>query len=128
MSCKKCKLNIICKVYSFMKEQSFLEYSINNCSFFTEKLNTFPSFSNSRKNDTEDSFKRILNKPDLRKMEEDMNLVKKPILKKINCPTCKGITYEDDIKICLKCGKKVCSNCGTVYNKNIYCNECWSSI
>ena len=50
--------------------------------------------------------------------------------KKIKCPTCGGVTYEDDIYICAKCGTKVCSNCGsydTITHKH-YCNDCWKEL
>lgn len=65
---------------------------------------------------------------------EDVNL---PLVK-IECPTCHGTTTEDDLSTCWKCGKVICSNCGTeatdpnakegehISSSNKLCEECWS--
>lgn len=131
MLCKNCKLKIICKVHEFMNNQTFIDYSIDSCNLFNgfsdnvikkeeKELNSQHAFDN--------SFERINKKPNLKKIEESVNPKKKIKLKKIKCPTCEGTTYEDDIKLCVKCGKKTCSNCGTLYNNIVYCNDCWKEI
>lgn len=48
---------------------------------------------------------------------------------KVECPTCHGTTYQDDIRCCTKngCTNLACSNCGTLTEKGFVCSTCWES-
>lgn len=78
-------------------------------------------------------------RPDLKELEKKvLNIKEKPDPIKVTCKSCEGITYDDDIDFCCKCGKEICSNCGsvdTIVNpmdkeiiKSKYCEKCWSEV
>ena len=130
--CNNCNLKEICKTYDYIININHANISINNCNFYTNTV-----INNSTNNINNTNIKDIPNKliigetkprKDLRAIEKKINHVKeKEKPKLITCPSCNGTTYDDDLKICVQCGKTVCSNCGTVDNGNIYCEECWNN-
>lgn len=69
-------------------------------------------------------------RPDLRELEKKLNNdeeVPKPI--KVKCSSCNGTTYDDDIDFCSKCGKEICSNCGSLdTDGKKYCPKCWAVL
>ena len=105
--CNNCNLKEICKTYDYI-------ININHANIKDTPNNLIIGETKPRK--------------DLRAIEKKINHVKeKEKPKLITCPSCNGTTYDDDLKICVQCGKTVCSNCGTVDNGNIYCEECWNN-
>lgn len=46
---------------------------------------------------------------------------------KIECPSCNGIDYEDEIRICSECSTPVCGNCSTVSSDGVLlCDKCYT--
>lgn len=72
-------------------------------------------------------------RPDLKELEKQvLNIDEQPEPIKVTCQSCKGVTYDDDINFCSKCGKEICSNCGSVITEGgtakCYCEECWKDV
>lgn len=69
-------------------------------------------------------------RPDLKELEKQvLNKEEVPAPIKVKCKTCDGTTYDDDIDFCNKCGKEICSNCGSLdTDGHKYCSECWSKL
>lgn len=69
-------------------------------------------------------------RPDLKELEKKIfNKENIPDPIKVKCSTCNGTTYDDDIDFCIKCGKEICSNCGSIdTDGKKYCTECWTSL
>lgn len=69
-------------------------------------------------------------RPDLKELEKKVlnkEEIPKPV--KVKCTTCTGTTYDDDLDFCMKCGKVICSNCGSIdTDGKKYCTECWTSL
>ena len=126
MICKSCKIREVCKTYDFIKNIEHADITINRCDFdlnlhIPEHL---PQFNNNKRN--VDVVQSKGPRPDLRAIEKQvLNIPDKPDPVRVTCPTCGGETYDDDIHICTKCGKKVCSNCGTAADGQLFCKECW---
>lgn len=128
MICKNCNLKEICKTYDFKVNQTYAELIISSC-----KYNNKAPVIDERDKEMPVNSNAVVNtnymgqaKPDLRDAEKKiLNIPEKPSPIKVTCETCKGITYDDDIKLCTKCGKVVCSNCGTAVDGKILCKECW---
>lgn len=132
MLCKNCKLKEICKTYDFIRNIDHAAINISDC-----KYNEY-SFNSDKKTSTikeiEGMETNIAN--EIKKRREKRifgntnNIQKKQDKKKnteyINCPTCNAVTVSDDIKLCSKCNKRVCSACSTEANGQIFCDECWS--
>ena len=128
MICKSCNLKEICKTYEFKVNQTHAELVVSSCKYndgsitINERYKEMPinenavanlNYMGQAKPDLKDAEKMILNIPD------------KPEPIKVQCPTCEGVTYDDDLKVCTKCGKVVCSNCGTAVEGKLLCKECW---
>lgn len=45
----------------------------------------------------------------------------------VNCPSCEGRTFKEDIGVCESedCNNTVCSGCSTYNNGKRLCDECW---
>lgn len=134
MICTSCPIIEICKTYEFITKQLHAEITITACKYnnsinFQNQLS--PTYNNSAVHTKEDTRTNNPNymgqaKPDLRDLEKAIkNEPEKPEPQKVNCITCGGLTYDDDINICYKCGKPVCSNCGTSADGHMYCESCW---
>lgn len=69
-------------------------------------------------------------KPDLKALEKELNPVEEIPSIIVTCVSCEGTTYDDDINICSKCEKPICSGCGTYDSLTFkhYCTECWKNI
>lgn len=69
-------------------------------------------------------------RPDLKELERKvLNIEEVPKPVKIKCGSCDGITYDDDIDFCIRCGKDICSNCGSIdTDGKKYCADCWTSL
>jgi hypothetical protein len=116
--CDNCNLKEICKTYYFIVNNTYAKFNIYEC-----KYNK--SIENKTIKNTNFNYQGKA-KPDLREVEKKIKHIEdKPKPKIMNCPTCNGSTYEDDIKICEDCGKTVCPGCSTIDNGHIYCDECW---
>ena len=128
MICKNCNLKEICKLYDYLGKQMYAEVKITSCKFNPETLTVKERYMQAPINDKAVANSNYMGqaKPDLRDAEKKiLNIPEKPEPIKVTCETCQGITYDDDIKICTKCGKIVCSNCGTAVDGKILCKECW---
>lgn len=130
MNCN-CELKQICEIYSFIKNKSDIaNITVSNCKYHKNNINTKRSVVSNTNRHIRKEIKRDneIDNDDFKVV--DLNK-KETITPTINCPTCNAVTTEDDLKECCKCGKIVCSACGTVDTTNngkIYCKECWSKI
>lgn len=124
MICNNCELKEICKTYDYIINVKHAIISVNDCGYHLTDNNSFKKVNTTNTvNETRQA------RPDLRELEKKINNIQdKPKSKLIKCPTCNGTTYEDDLNICSVCGKTVCSNCGTVSDGMLYCEDCWKKL
>lgn len=72
-------------------------------------------------------------RPDLKELEKEVFKIEdQPDPIKVTCVTCGGVTYDDDIDVCIKCNTVICSNCGSVVTEGgiakCYCEQCWKEV
>jgi hypothetical protein len=126
MICKLCNLKEICKTYDLIKSIDYADIEVNTCDFNDNTITMHERHKEMPVNPKVVAQYQGKAKPDLKDLEKQINNVPdKPEPVKVECPSCKGTTYDDDIRICSKCGKKICSNCGTHFDSKDFCQECW---
>jgi DNA polymerase II small subunit/DNA polymerase delta subunit B len=116
--------------YNFILNQHHADITVNSCEY---NPNAPVSLDKERFDYSKQNNNKIANpnymgqaKPDLRAIEKQINHEpEKPKATLVECKTCKCKTYDDDIRRCSKCGKEVCSNCGTSADGQVFCEECW---
>ena len=125
MLCKNCNLKAICTTFKYISNTTYASIKVEQCHYYdSNKKDIMPLNDNSKQDSSQYCGQA---KPDLRDIERKINNVEdkpKPVL--IDCPTCKGKTYDDDLKICETCGKTICPNCSTNSDGHIYCDQCWN--
>ena len=126
MICKSCKLKEICKTYDLIKNIDHADIEVKACDFKDNTITMHERYKEMPVNPKVVAQYQGTAKPDLKDLEKKINNVPdKPEPVKVECPSCEGTTYDDDIKICNICGKKICSNCGTHFDGKNFCQECW---
>lgn len=132
MICKKCNLKAICKTYDFINTQHHATIVVDQCIYNESNAIKETDVVKEVKEPTEstEAVKYYGQaKPDLKEMEKLINnVVDEPAPVIVTCNTCQGKTYDNDLNSCVKCGAIVCSNCGTSYNNNSYCEKCWTTV
>jgi protein-arginine kinase activator protein McsA len=130
MICKSCNIRHICITYDFIVNQKHAEIEVKSCNY-NSSPKAFSDFVDNLEPINKD--KKINNpnymgqaRQDLKDLEKQLNpQPEKPEPVKVTCPSCEGTTYDDDLMVCKKCGKIVCSNCGTIAEGKVFCNPCW---
>lgn len=155
MDCDICNNRAICHMYFKIKKYNkYANINISNCKFFSlmntsSNTNTITvSNTNSNINSNETIFKNKdydkIKKLSLENSEKKTNMnrdlaldefnkepqirtfVAKPLQLDTACPTCKALTFKEDIVICSQCQKQICSCCATYNGTSILCEECWN--
>lgn len=159
MICDDCNKSDVCKHYDYLKEYNGLK--LKECSYKTYNYNinnnintnniykridkpittTYTNQTNSNNLDTNTLFRenisnkiQEINNSKLTDKEKnkDFKIVKTPT-ELVECPSCGEKVYEDDLSVCDKCNKTICSACGTQSFdcneetlKNV-CDTCWNN-
>ena len=126
MYCVDCKCKSICKIYD-LKSLSDVSLQINNCIHKRVDNEVIQQTICESKENKKTVYTGKV-RPDLKAIERQLNPEpEKPEPIKVQCPSCEGTTYDDDINFCSKCGKAICSNCGIASEGKNLCDECWKA-
>jgi len=143
MDCKNCSIINICKIYDIVKSYSqYADINITQCQMkqnnnvedktkqqipanpFNKKIpRDFTSASNEANKIREQEYKETIKE----KTQLKIIPVEEYKSEHITCPNCNGETTDDDLKVCSKCNKTVCSNCCVEdpETHNIVCEQCF---
>lgn len=130
-SCKNCSNTDICRIFEFINQQK----SIANIDVTSCKKNNSDAIKIVERvlpvnQDVSNYIAKM--RPNLNNdAESDINIqVKEASEERIEmeCRTCKGKIYLEDVNVCAKCGKDICTCCATSYNGSDYCEECWEAL
>ena len=135
MLCRKCNLKYICKTYDFLINAKHEDINIDSCDIFQNKKESQKNWpENNLQNQKKNAIEEIQEIRNSRKNkifnQLDSSIDKSDKLKKskiIKCPTCNATTTEDDIYLCEKCSKRVCSCCSVEHNGTHICDDCWGT-